>query len=269
MNTATLLLSLFVGFGPDKATTTQLPRELRVELPRDVRIVLFGVPSIKGVKALEEGLRDALREYEQDLARTELDKAKLDRDKAKLCFRLGKFDQSLGTLLTKIREQERFKGLEEYQRLARELAARSQTLGEFCGDSPEPVVQEGDADETAPAKPTDLTKQLKATLAQIDETLGKIELAARPDEERAAQLEKEISSIGQFALQLRALVDQLKTVATDGGEITVDVNDLIQGVQNLADTLRERRLERERREQKDVKEPTDQSKQRSRRRQLK
>lgn len=269
MNTVTLLLSLFVGLGPDNPATARLPRDLRVELPRDLRIILFGVPSIKPVKAVEEGLRDALREYEQRLAGAKLDKAKLERDNARLCFRLGKFDQALAALLAKLREQERFKGLEEYRALARELAGRAEALGEFCGDSPQPVVQEGDGDETAPPKPADLTKQLKAALDRIDATLGKIELAVTPDEQRAAELEKEISSIGQLGLQLKTLVDQLKAVATEEGEIRIDVNEIIQGVQSVVDTLRERRLERERREQKDPKEPTDPSKQRSRRRQLK
>ena len=268
MNTVTLLLSIFVGLGPDNPATARLPRDLRVEVPRDVRIMLFGVASIKPVKAVEEGLRDALREYEADLARAELDRAKLQRALAKLCFRLGKFDQSLVALLTKLREQERFKGLEEYQALARELAVRAEAVGEFCGDSPQPVVQEGDGDEPSPPKPTDLTKQLKAALQQIDETLGKIELAARPDEERAAQLEKEISSIGQLGLQLKTLVDQIKAVATEEGEFRIDVNELIQGVQSLVDTLRERRLQRERKEQREPKEPTEPSKQRTRRRQL-
>lgn len=266
MNTATLLLSLFVGCFPDNATTARIARDSRFELPRDVRITLFGVPSIQQAKAVEEGLRDVLREYEADLARPEVDKAKLEQDKARLCFRLGKFDQSLAALLAKLREVERFKGSEEYQSLARELATRSDTLGEFCGDSPEPVVQEGDGNEAAPPKSTDLTKQLKATLAQIDETLDKIELAAKPDEERKAQLEKEIGSIGQLGLQLKSMIDQLKTTPIGGAEIAVDVNELIQGVQSLVDALRERSLEREPKDQRSVKEPMDPSKPKSRRR---
>jgi hypothetical protein len=234
-------------FPSGNAPASQLPADMRVDLPRDVRLVLFGVPSVQEARTAEQALIKGIDAYEQ--AQVEkAGQAALEQARGRVCYRLGKFDQTLATLLAKLRELEHFNGLGHYRELARDLAVQAESLAAYCGDSAEPMVEEGDAveddaGEQRPPASDDPIKQLRADVAAIDRTLGQIEIAARPDAERKAQLDKELGGVGQFALQLKTFVDQIKNAPIEGREMVIDPTELIQGVQGLIDTLRERKRE--------------------------
>jgi len=235
----------------------QEPQDLKAELPRDIRIMLLGVPSIQGTLAAQENLRSAVQAYEDDLAREAIAANKLDQDKARVYFRLGQLDQNLAALVKSMRDQERIKGLEEYRDLARELELRSESLASLSGSSSSPTVSEdGDAPsaDSAPSSPADFVKQVKTELARIDEVLRKVDLKAKPDEERRAQLEKDVGALGQFVFKMKNLAEGIRAAEAGQGEVTVDTNEIVRGVQGLVESIR--RLKQER-EQRAVPEPTD------------
>jgi hypothetical protein len=271
MNSSVLICSLALMFPPAAAPAGQLPADMRVDLPRDVRLVLFGVPSIQEARTAEQALLKGIDAYEE-AEQAKAGHAALEQARGRVCYRLGRFDQTLATLLSKLREMEHFNGLEHYRELARELAVQAESLAAYCGDSAEPMVDEGDAAEgdaaeQRPPASGDPMKQLRAHVAEIDRTLEQIEIAARPDAERKAQLDKELGGVGQFALQLKAFVDQIKNAPIEGREMVIDPSELIQGVQGLIDTLRERKRQRELRQLEGAPE-SDQSRLRYRRRYL-
>ena len=154
---------------PSYIAAAEIPKDLGIELPRDVRILLLGVPSIQNAQAAESRLRAALEEYEQDVTAGAANSGRLEQDKARICFRLGKLDESLAALVSKMRELQRIKGLEDYHSLARELESRAEPLAIFSGDSPIPVVQEEAAGEEANnIAATESVNQLKGSLTRID-----------------------------------------------------------------------------------------------------
>jgi hypothetical protein len=240
MKTAPLLISLsLLAF--NSAWGAEPPRDLKIELPRDARILVFGVPSVAGARAAGEGLRQALADYAAE-------KGKGEETKAKIFFRLGRFDHTLSSLADKLREQQRIKGLEGYEDLARELDIESESLAMLAGVSAVPViVEDGEAGDAAQAADADanLAIQLRTQLARIDATLDKIEDEVKPDEERKVELEARVSELGQFVLHIKSFFEQVKG-ARDGelAEVTFDGREIAQGVQNLIDALREIREER-------------------------
>jgi hypothetical protein len=232
------------------SSAAQEPQDLRAELPRDIRIMLLGVPSIQGTLAAQENLRNAVREYEDDLAKEGIAANKLDQDKARVYFRLGQLDQNLAALVKTMRDQERIKGLEEYRDLARQLELRSESLASLCGTSTSPTVSEdGDvpAPESVPSTPADFVKQVKAELDQINEVLRKIDQKAKPDEERKAQLEKDVGALGQFVFKMKNLAEGIRAAEGGQGEVTVDTNEIVRGVQGLIDSIKRLKQEREER----------------------
>lgn len=223
--------------------------DMRVELPRDLRLMLLGVPSTRDARAAQKSLQDALAEYDVARAAKDAGKAKLDQTTARIYFRLGKFDQSLATLTNQLRDQERIKGLEDYRTLARELAVRAESLGELSGDSAAPVVDEGDAVPDVPSGPVDLSQRVKSVVARIDETLEKIERASQSDADRKGQLDRDLGTVGQFVLHIRGTVDQIKDVSAKGaGDTQIEVDRFVKDVQGLIELIRERKREKPLRE---------------------
>lgn len=250
MKAAISMILVLVGCTFPNVGAAQEPQDLKAELPRDIRIMLLGVPSIQGTLAAQENLRNAVREYEDDLAKEGIAANKLDQDKARVYFRLGQLDQNLSALVKAMRDQERIKGLEEYRDLARELELRSESLASLCGTSSSPLVSEdGDAPavENAPSSPADFVKQVKAELARIDESLRKIDQKAKPDEERKAQLEKDVGALGQFVFKMKNLAEGIRAAETGQGEVTVDTNEIVRGVQGLIESIKRLKQEREER----------------------
>jgi hypothetical protein len=221
---------------------------MRAELPRDVRIVLLGVPSVRNSRIAAENLRKAIGELEADLAHEGADRNKIDQDRLRVFFRLGQLDDALAVLKQSLRDQERIKGLEEYRDFARALELQSETLAGFTGTSEAPLVAEDDdapPSSPVPATPAELAKRLKLELVQIADILDQIERKAKPDEERKAQLESELGSLGQFVFQIRNFADNIRAAEAGHGTIRVDTDEIVRGVQGLVDVIRERKRERE------------------------
>ncbi len=247
MRTASLILTISLAWTAT-AFAGDGGQDMRVELPRDLRLMLLGVPSTRDARAAETNLREAIRDYETKMADKDAAKSGSDRAAAKLFFRLGKFDQTLTALTNQLREQERIKGMEDYRTMARELAVRSESLGGFGGDSAAPVVDDGD-DAAVPQKPAaaagDLTGELKSQLALIDETLDRIDQMTKLDQERKAQLDRDMGTLGQFVLHLKGTVEQIRDVSVRGaGEVKVDADRFVQDLQGVIDVIRERKRER-------------------------
>jgi hypothetical protein len=248
MKTAISMIVVLVGCSISTLGATQEPQDLKAELPRDIRIMLLGVPSIQGTVAAQDNLRNAVQAYEDDLAKGASAANKLDQDKARVYFRLGQVDQNLSALVKAMRDQERIKGLEEYRDLARELELRSESLASLSGSSSSPTVSEdGDAPaaETVPSSPADFVKLVKAEVAKIDEVLRKIDQKAKPDEERKAQLEKDVGALGQFVFKMKNLAEGIRAAEAGQGEVTVDTNEIVRGVQGLVESIRRLKQERE------------------------
>src|SRR5262249_55925190 len=100
------------------AQTDAPAKDLRAGLPRDVRIVLLGVPSVKNTRSSAENLARAVEQLEAGLA-SGVDPARIDQDKSRVFFRLGQLDDAMSVLRQSLRDQEHIKGLEEYRDFAR------------------------------------------------------------------------------------------------------------------------------------------------------
>lgn len=253
MNWVLTSLAALLAAGSACGAAEDPVRDLRAELPRDVRIVLLGVPSVKAALAAEENLRKATLNLESDLANESTAPARLDQDRARVFFRIGQLDETLAVLRRSLRDQERIKGLEEYRDLARSLDLHSEVLATLSGTSEAPLVQEDDdagAAGTGVTGPADLVRQLKVELPKMDQTLRRIEARARPDEERKMQLERDVGALGQFVFQIRNLTEDLRAAETSGrAEIRVDSGEIVRSVQGLIDGIRDIKREKERRKQ--------------------
>jgi hypothetical protein len=249
-------ISLALAFACNAAGQTEAPpKDLRAELPRDVRIILLGVPSVRNSRIAAENLRKAIDDLQANLAGENADRNKIEQDRFRVYFRLGQFDDALAVLKQSLRDQERIKGLEAYRDFARALELHSETLASFTGTSEAPTVSEdGDApvSNPMPSSPADLVKQLRNELVQIEELLARIEEKARPDEERKAQLEKDVGSLGQFVFQIRNLTEDIRAAEAGHGTVRVDTSEIVRGVQGLIDVIRERKREREARPSIDI-----------------
>jgi hypothetical protein len=260
MKTAASIFLVLICCSISSSVAAQDPQDLKAELPRDIRIMLLGVPSIEGSVAALDNLRNAVQEYEDDLGREGIAASKLDQDKARVYFRLGQLDQNLSALVKAMRDQERIKGLEEYRDLARELELRSESLASLSGTSSSPTISEdGDAPPAAstPNSPAEFAKQVKAELAKIHDVLRKIDQKAKPDEERKAQLEKDVGALGQFVFKMKNLADGIRAAESGQGEVTVDTNEIVRGVQGLVESIRRLKQEREQRNATEPKDRTD------------
>jgi hypothetical protein len=144
--------------------------------------------------------------------------------------------------------------------LARELELRSESLASLCGSSSSPTVSE-DGDATAapssPSSPAEFVKQVKLELAKIDEVLRRVDLKAKPDEERKAQLEKDVGALGQFVFKMKNLADGIRAAESGQGEVTVDTNEIVRGVQGLVESIRRLKMEREQRRPTDPRNNSD------------
>jgi hypothetical protein len=249
MKTAALIMATLFFQGPPTKGGDG-PPDMRVELPRDLRLMLLGVPSTQAARAAQTGLQEAVREYAAATAGERAVAANIQQATARLYFRLGKFDQAVASLVSQMRDQERIKGLEAYRTLGRELAVRAESLSRLSGDSAAPVIDEEEApNATAPGE---LALEVKASITSIDETLTKIEQASKADAERKAQLDRDMGTIGQFVLHLRGTVEQIRDVSAKGaGEVQIETDRFVQDVQSIIDLIRERKRERQLRDRTD------------------
>jgi hypothetical protein len=221
-------------------------KDIRAELPRDVRIVLLGVPSVKNARVAQENLGRALADLQAELERPG-PAGKTEQHKYRIFFRLGQLDDAMQSLAQLLRDQERIKGLESYRDFARALQLRSESLAGLSGVSEAPLVTEDDALPTSPqpASAPDLAKHLSSELAEIDRLLTQIELRAKPDEERKAQLEKDVGALGQFVFQIRNLTEDIRAAEAGQGAVRIDTNDIVRSVQGLVDVIRDLKREKE------------------------
>ena len=247
MKTTGCCIAVTFLFSVNAFVAADPPQDLRAELPRDVRIVLLGVPSVENIRTTEANLRQAIQGVQDELAKDSTSPTKIEAAKARLFFRLGQFDEAVAALAKSLHDQERIKGLEEYRDLARELQLHSESVANLSGTSEAPLVQEDDAPPAAlaPDNPRELVKQLKAQLDQFDDVLRRIEVKARPDADRKAQLEKEVGTLGQFVFQIKNLTADLKAAEAGEREVRVDTGEIVRGVQGLIDVIREKKRERE------------------------
>jgi hypothetical protein len=230
-------------------------KDLRAELPRDVRIVLLGVPSVKNARTAWDNLSKALDDLDAEFAEAG-SPSRIEQLKLKLYFRMGQLDDSLASLTQTLREQEKIKGLESYRDFARALELHSQSFGGLAGTSDTPLVSEDDAPPSnpTPASATELAKQLRVQLNELDRLLVQIEHKAKPDQERKAQLEKDVGAVSQFVFQIRGLSEDIRA-AEAGQPVRVDSGEIVRGVQGLIDTIRELKREKELKSQPAPREP--------------
>lgn len=242
-------LALAVSFACNSTAQADSPsKDMRAELPRDVRIVLLGVPSVKSARNAETHLRNSIALLQDELAKKSPVRTKLEQARAAVYFRLGQFDNALLTLRDALHDQERVKGLEEYGEFARAIELHSESLAALTGTSEAPTISE-DGDGPAPAQtssdPAEFAKQLDRELAAIDRLLDKIDQKSKPDAERKAQLEKDVGSLGQFVFQIRNLTEDIKAAEAGEGTVRVDTGEIVRGVQGLIDVIRDIKRERE------------------------
>jgi hypothetical protein len=127
------------------------------------------------------------------------------------------------------------------------LQLHSESLAGLTGASDAPVVAEDDAPPSSsmPLSAADLAKQLKTEMAELDRLFTQIELKAKPDEERKAQLEGDLGALGQFVFQIRNLTEEIRAAEEGRGAVRVDTNEIVRGVQGLVDVIRDIKREKE------------------------
>jgi hypothetical protein len=254
MTTAYSLVVAFVlGAGTQSDNSAA---DVRAELPRDIRVILLGVPSVTNVRASAENLARAVADLDAELAGDTPASHRIDAARGRIFFRLGQMDEAMAGLKQALRDQERIKGLESYRDFARSLELHSETLAVVSGTSEAPAVSEDDSPvpTAAPATPRELVRLLKSELEQIDELLTKIDQQAKPDADRKAQLERDMGALGQFVFQMRNMAEDIKADAGQGTR-RVDTGEIVRGVQGLIDAIRDMKREKELKQSQPRREP--------------
>jgi hypothetical protein len=235
------------------------PADMRAELPRDLRIILLGVPSVRDARGAEQNVQKALRAME-DAISEEVSAVRMEKSRARVCFHLGQLDQALAALSRLMREVERVKGLEEYGTFARQLELKADSVRALCGASDAPVIVEDDeldSQESADFGPQDFVRRVNGELADIHAVLARVELKSQPDEERKAELERDFGGVGQFAFYIKNLVDKLKVAEDQPVDVTIDSNEIMHGVQSIIAAVRNLKQQKASRPATEGREPRD------------